>query len=87
MSAGCPVRCTGTIAFVRGVIAASRRSEFRFMSSRRTSTNRGVAPSSAAEDAEAMNEFGAVITSSPGPIPSERSTRISADVPSATPTA
>src|SRR2546426_1068857 len=47
MSAGCPVRGTGTIAFVRAAIAASRRSGFRFMSSRRTSTNCGPAPRTA----------------------------------------
>ena len=58
-----------------------------FRSSRRTSTKRGVAPSSAADDAEAANEFGAVMTSSPGPTPTARSARISAAVPSATPTA
>ncbi len=44
MSAGCPYRCTGTIAFVRGVIAASSCDESMVNVRGSMSTNTGVAP-------------------------------------------
>ena len=46
-----------------------------------TSTNTGVAPSSAATSAVAQNVNDGQITASPGPIPFARSTSISASVP------
>ncbi len=58
-----------------------------FMSCRRTSTKRGVAPSRAAAEADATKELGAVITSSPGPTASPLRANIRALVPSPTPTA
>ena len=80
MSATRPVRCTGMIARVRGVTAAAIASGSMFWSSR-TSANTGVAPTATIVAVEATNEFGGVITSSPGPRPSARMPRISASVP------
>src|SRR5688500_8808311 len=51
------------------------------------SAKTGVAPIIAIAPAEAMNEFGAVMTSSPGPMPSALKIRISASVPEFTPIA
>ena len=84
--AGLPAKCTGIIAFVRGVIAASMFFGSIFRSSA-TSTKTGVAPTKAILDAEATNEFGAVMTSSPAPISMARSTRCKPQVPFATPVA
>ena len=62
--AGRPVKCTGTTARVRGVMASSSLCGSIFPSSP-MSTKTGFAPASAMDEADAMNEFGAVMTSSP----------------------
>ena len=87
MSAAWPVRCTGMAAFVRGVIAFSISPGTMFIVSSSTSANTGRAPSIATAEAEAIKEFGAVITSSPGPTLRARSARLRAAVPLETPTA
>ena len=74
------------IARVRSVMAASMASGSMLESSL-TSANTILAPTSEIAAAEAKNELGAVITSSPGPTPMDRSTRWSEQVPLATPVA
>jgi hypothetical protein len=86
MSAGCPYRCTGTIALVRGVIAAARPSGLRVSESGSTSTSTGVAPVYVITATEATKVNGTVMTSSPGPMPAATSARCSAAVPELTPT-
>ena len=81
-----PVKCTGTIALVFGVIACSIRSTFiQKVSS--TSTNIGTAPISAIAPTVATKVFAAVMTSSPTPTPSARSAIFIASVPLFTPIA
>ena len=58
------------MAFVFGVIFGSIVSAEMFCESRSTSANTGVQPRTTAQLAEAMNERGLTITSSPGPTPS-----------------
>ena len=70
MSAIRPVRCTGMIALVRGVTAASTAAGSMFWSGS-TSAKIGVAPTATIAAVEATNEFGGVITSSPGPMSSD----------------
>ena len=68
MSAGLPQRCTGTIARVRGVIAApSRAGSIECCES--TSTKTGRAPVATMAPSVAMKVLGAVITSSRGRTP------------------
>src|SRR6476646_8228970 len=62
--------CTGMIARVRGVIAASTASGSRLKVRSSISANTGLARWNSTTLAEAMNENDEVITSSPGPIPS-----------------
>jgi len=74
------------IARVRDVTAASISAGSRLRSSP-TSTKTGRAPTSAMAAADPTNEFGAVMTSSPAPMPSTRSAWISAEVPLSMPIA
>src|SRR5215212_537666 len=60
---------TATTAFVRSVIAASTAAGSRFSVRGSTSAKTGVAPSKMKQLAEATNETGEVIASSPGPSP------------------
>ena len=75
---------TATIAFVRGVIAASTASGSRLNVCGSMSANTGEAPSYIAQLAEATNEYGDVITSSPGPTPASRMQRCRPAVPDET---
>ena len=59
--------CTGMIAFVRGVIAASIASGSMFRVRSSMSAKTGVARSNSRELAEATKLNGEVMTSSPGP--------------------
>ena len=87
MSAGCPYRCTGMIAAVRGVIAASVAAGSIVRRSGSMSANTGLAPVITMASALKAADNGAVMTSSPGPMPSARSVSASASVPVPTPTA
>src|SRR3990167_9699390 len=84
MRAGLPVRWTGIIALVAGVIACSILSGSIFISSL-ISTKTGLAPVNAIEEAEAINELGTVMTSSPSLTPIAFKTRYREEVPFATP--
>src|SRR5262245_3819774 len=81
MSADCPNRCTGTIALVRGVIAAIAAAGLMLKVSGSMSTSTGCAPSRATQPAVAKNEYVLVTTSSPGPISSAISAASTASVP------
>src|SRR5438132_11346509 len=72
---------TATIAFVRGVIAASTAAGSRFSVAGSTSANTGVAPSKMKQFAEETNETGDVITSSPSPSRARCASRCSPAVP------
>ena len=72
---------TATIAFVRSVIAASTAAGSRFSVRGSTSAKTGVAPSTTKQFADATNENGEVIASSPGPRPAARARRCSPAVP------
>ena len=72
MSAGCPKRCTGTIAFVRWVIAASTAAGSMLAVSGSTSASTGVAPVWETASAVAMKVLAGTMTSSPGPIPAAK---------------
>src|SRR4029450_8889014 len=63
---------TATRPFVRSVIAASTGAGSRFHVAASTSAKTGVAPSYRKQLADAAKESGDVITSSPGPMPSVR---------------
>ena len=78
---------TATIAFVRSVIAASTAAGSRLSVAGSMSAKTGVAPSSTKQFAEATNENGDVITSSPGPTPAIRQSRWRPAVPLETATA
>ena len=69
MSTGRPAKCTGMMARVRGVIAASTCSRSMLRESRPTSTNTGRAPTRMMTFAVATKLSAGVITSSPGPMP------------------
>ena len=60
---------TATMAFVRGVIAASTAAGSMFSVDGSTSAKTGNAPSRMKQFADATNDSGDVITSSPGPNP------------------
>ena len=75
-----PVRWTGMMALVLGVIARAILSGSMFWSGR-TSANTGVAPTCTIVAVEATNEFGGVMTSSPLPIPATTIDSDSASVP------
>ena len=87
MSHGRPARCTGTIARVRGVIAASTACGSMFIVRRSTSTNTGRAPQCSTTFAVAGNVRGEVITSSPGATPITSRARCRAAVQELRPTA
>jgi len=87
MSAICPNRCTGMIALVRGVMAASIFVASMLNVSGSMSTNTGLAHVRAMHPAVAKNVYGVVMTSSPGPIPSVIRAHRRASVPLETPTA
>src|SRR5450755_1854298 len=72
MSQGSPHICTGRIARVRGVIAATIFSASILWLRGSISANTGVAPTSMMTLAVATHEFGVVMTSSPGPTPAMR---------------
>ena len=81
MSAHWPYRCTGMIAFVCGVIAASIFDGSMHFVSGSQSTNTAVAPAIQIASAVAKNVFGCVMTSSPGPMPMAISASQIASVP------
>ena len=83
----CPKRCTGTIAFVRSVIAAPTSVGSRLKLPSSMSTKTGLAPRRAMHPPVAKKENGVVITSSPGPTSSAMSATSSASVPLETPIA
>ena len=68
------------MARVRGPIAAATAAGSMFWSGS-TSANTGRAPASTMAPAEAMKELGAVMTSSPGPMPAALRPRLRASVP------
>ena len=80
-------RCTGMIAFVCGVIAASIFDGSMHLVSGSQSTNTAVAPAIQIASAVAKNVFGCVMTSSPGPMPMAISASQIASVPFPVPTA
>ena len=87
MSAACPYRCTGMIAFVRGVIAfvTSQGSMLPVLSSQSAKT--GVAPAIERPSALKVAVCGGISTSSPAPTPSARMAIWIASVPLLTPMA
>ena len=80
MSHGWPAKCTGTMARVRGVIAAASRVASRLRVSASQSTSTGRAPRCSMTAAVAANVIGDVMTSSPGWTPTASSPRWSAAV-------
>ena len=66
MSTGRPAKCTGMMARVRGVIAASTCSRSMLRESSPTSTNTGRAPTRMMTLAVATKLSAGVMTSSPG---------------------
>ena len=70
MSAGWPYRCTGMMAAVRDVTAASTAAGSIVPLSSSTSANTGVAPAIRMASPENAADTGEVMTSSPGPMPS-----------------
>ena len=72
---------TATIPRVRSVIAASTAAGSRLNVRGSTSAKTGVAPSKRKQFADAANEIGDVIASSPGPSPALRASRWSPAVP------
>src|SRR5574341_879077 len=77
---GRPAKCTGRIAFVRGVIARSIRAGSMLNVSRSTSTKTGRAPVWMTAFAVAQKVIGVVMTSWPGPTPETTMERWSAAV-------
>ncbi len=75
---------TATIAFVRSVIAASTAAGSRFSVRGSMSAKTGTPPSYMKQFALAANEYGDVMTSSPGPIPAEMQSRCRPVVPEET---
>src|SRR5436190_447164 len=72
---------TATTAFVRSVIAASTAAGSRFSVRGSTSAKTGEAPSKMKQFADATNETGDVIASSPGPSPAMWQSRCRPAVP------
>ena len=83
---GAPYRCTGMMARVRSVIAASTPAKLIFIVSGSASTGTTVAPVCATASQVAINVCAGTITSSPGPIPRARNGSTSASSPLPTPT-
>ena len=75
------------IALVLGVMARSIEAGVRLPLTRSTSAKMGAAPWRITELAEAMNDLGVVMTSSPWPIPNALRASSSAEVPFMTATA
>src|SRR5438105_406614 len=75
---------TATIAFVRGVTAASTAAGSMFSVARSISANTGTPPSYMKQFALAANEYGVVITSSPAETPAVTHSRCSPAVPDET---
>ncbi len=73
--------CTGRIAFVRLVTAASAACGSRFNVTGSMSANTGLAPSYTIALAEATNDSGLVTTSSPASTPTARNARCNPAVP------
>ena len=69
MSTGRPAKCTGRMARVRGVIAATTWSRSMLRESSPTSTNTGRAPTRTMTLAVATKLSAGVMTSSPLPMP------------------
>ncbi len=87
MSTGCPYRCTGTTAVVRGVTAGPTAAVSMRPLLSRQSTKTGVAPMWLTASAVAMNVLAGTMTSSPGLTPAASSASLTASVPELTPTA
>ena len=87
MSQSLPAKCTGRIALVRGVSAASTRAGSRQRVRGSQSASTGVAPVCRIAFTVAQKVSGVVTTSSPGPIPLAIMARWSAAVHDATATA
>jgi hypothetical protein len=81
MSHGNPYMWIGTIARVRGPIAAAAASGAMLAVAASASTNTGVAPSLTTAESTPMYALAAMTTSSPGPTPSASSVSIVTDVP------
>ena len=75
---------TATIAFVRSVIAASTAAGSRLKVRRSMSAKTGIPPSYMKQLALAANEYGDVMTSSPGSMPAATQSRWSPVVPEET---
>src|SRR5581483_11530960 len=75
---------TATIAFVRGVIAASTARGSMLSVRASTSAKTGTPPSYTKQFADAANEYGDVITSSPGSMPAATQSRWRPAVPDET---
>src|SRR5665648_370394 len=86
MSAGCPYRCTGMMAAVRSVMAASTDAASRQYVCGSMSAKAGVAPVSATELAVAANVNDGTMTSSPAVTPLESRPRCRPEVPELTAT-
>src|SRR5215831_19089425 len=84
---GCPAKCTGMMARVRGVRRASSCFTSRFSVRGSTSVNTGVAPTWTITLAVAGKVMGEVMTSSPGPMPRATRPRCMAAVQEVTPRA
>ncbi|OPY10207.1 MAG: hypothetical protein A4E68_00012 [Syntrophaceae bacterium PtaB.Bin095] len=87
MSAVCPKRWTGMIAFVFRVMAVRTDAGFMLFVRSSMSEKTGFAPHQVIASAVAMKVFGTVTTSSPGPMPSAMRLSQRASVPFPTPTA
>ena len=81
MSAGIPWMCTGMIALVRSVMAASIFEGSMQYVRGSISTNTGIAFWWRAHEADARNVNAEVITSSPGPTPTAARAMCRAAVP------
>src|SRR5699024_9402700 len=86
ISAGCPYRCTGMIARVRSVTAASTETGSRQNVPGSISANTGRAPANTTELAVAAKVNEGTITSSPTPTPAANKPKCSPDVPELTAT-
>ncbi len=81
IGAVCPKRCTGTMAFVLGVMALATAAGSIIKVSGNTSTKTGVNPNKAMTSTVAAKVKSAVITSSPGCKPRPIMAICSASVP------
>ena len=86
MSAARPYKCTTMMARVRGVMRLAISAAEILKVSGSMSANTGAAPSALTALPVATNVKGGRITSSPAATPTDRSAKINASVPEATPT-